>query len=66
MVRTMQTSFGAHMFNVAPDYDSFAATKLDASKAEDRAFVEDEWVGDKEFVNIDGKLMKYQDSKEYK
>lgn len=54
------------VFSVAPDYDSFSATKLDASKPEDRAFVEDAWSNDKDFVEIDGRQRAFQGFKEYK
>ena len=53
------------VFDVAPEYSSFKATKLDPSKPEDRAFVEDEWVGDKDELEIDGKKRTYEDSKTF-
>lgn len=54
------------VFNVANEYyESFKATKLDPSKPEDRAFVEDEWVGDKDELEIDGKKRTYTDSKSF-
>ncbi len=34
-------------FDVAPDFDSYEFTKLDPSKKEDRAFVEDQWEAEK-------------------
>ncbi|EFR03453.1 elongation factor 1 gamma [Nannizzia gypsea CBS 118893] len=41
-------------FDVAPDIDSYTFTKLDASKPEDKAFVEDQWAQDKP-ITVDGK-----------
>ena len=51
---------------VAPDYPSFPSKKLDPSKAEDRAFVEDEWCKDRKDLEIDGKEMPFSTYKEYK
>jgi len=52
-------------FDVAPDYESYEFTKLDAAKAKDKAFVEDQWawdkpviVTDKEYPWADGKVFK--------
>ena len=52
-------------FDVAPDYESYEFSKLDPSKAEDKAFVDDMWawdkpitVGDKKFEWADGKVFK--------
>lgn len=52
-------------FDVAPDWESYKFTQLDASKPEDKAFVEDMWAWDKPvIVNgepreiIDGKVLK--------
>ena len=54
------------VFDVAGEYyESFKPTKLDPSKSEDRAFVEDEWCGDKDALEIDGKQRTYTDSKTY-
>lgn len=41
-------------FDVAPDIDSYTFTKLDASKPEDKAFVEDQWAQDKS-ITVNGK-----------
>ncbi|EGE08518.1 translation elongation factor eEF-1 [Trichophyton equinum CBS 127.97] len=41
-------------FDVAPDIDSYTFTKLDASKPEDKAFVEDQWAQDKP-ITVNGK-----------
>lgn len=49
-------------FDVAPDWESYEFTKLDASKPEDRALVEDLWAWDKP-VEIDGKLREVADGK---
>jgi len=52
-------------FDVAPDAESYAFTKLDPTKAEDRTFVEDMWAWDKPVVeagvtydHADGKVFK--------
>ncbi|KAI9826881.1 MAG: hypothetical protein M1832_005820 [Thelocarpon impressellum] len=52
-------------FDVAPDYESYAFTKLDPAKKEDREFVEDQWawdkpvtVAEKEYPWADGKVFK--------
>lgn len=52
-------------FDVAPDYESYEFTKLDATKAEDREFVNEQWtwekpivVGGKEYPWADGKVFK--------
>jgi elongation factor 1-gamma len=52
-------------FEVAPDYDSYEFTKLDPAKAEDRAFVEDQWAGDKA-VKVNGKEYKVAEGKCFK
>lgn len=52
-------------FDVAPDHESYAFTKLDPSKEEDRAFVEDQWSGDKA-VTVDGKEYTVADGKVFK
>ena len=54
------------VFDVCPDYDSFTATKLDPSKPEDRAFVEDEWCHDKEALEINGEQKIYRGFKDFK
>ena len=46
-------------FNVAPEYESFKTTRLDVSKPDVKAFVEDVWSEDKDIVNIDGKDVTY-------
>ncbi|OJD17561.1 hypothetical protein AJ78_02374 [Emergomyces pasteurianus Ep9510] len=55
----------APAFDVAPDWESYSFTKLDASKPEDRKFVEDQWAQDvsitvdgKEYVWADGRVCK--------
>lgn len=48
-------------FEVAPDWESYEYTKLDASKPEDKALVEDLWAWDKPYEGkeiIDGKVFK--------
>lgn len=52
-------------FDVAPDWESYSFTKLDPSKEEDKAFIEDQWswdkpvvVGDKTYNHSDGKVFK--------
>ncbi|TVY81477.1 Elongation factor 1-gamma [Lachnellula suecica] len=52
-------------FDVAPDYESYEFTKLDASKPEDKEFVNEQWtwekpitVGGKEYPWADGKVFK--------
>lgn len=52
-------------FEVAPDYESYEFTKLDPNKEEDRAFVEDQWSGDKG-VTVDGKEYRLADGKVFK
>lgn len=49
-------------FDVAPDWESYEFTKLDATKPEDRALVEDLWAWDKP-VEVDGKLREVADGK---
>lgn len=55
-------------FNVAPDWESYSATKLDISKPEDKEFVVDQWtwekpvvVNGKEYKHADGKVMNQHD-----
>lgn len=52
-------------FDVAPDYESYEFTKLDASKPADREFVNEQWtwekpitVGGKDYPWADGKVFK--------
>jgi elongation factor 1-gamma len=52
-------------FDVAPDWESYEFTKLDASKPEDKQFVENQWEmekpitkNDKEYPWADGKVFK--------
>lgn len=49
-------------FEVAPDWESYEFTKLDASKDADKALVEDLWAWDKP-VEIDGKTREIADGK---
>lgn len=50
-------------FDVAPDYESYAFTKLDPKK--DREFVEDMWSWDKPIV-VEGKTYEWADGKVFK
>ncbi|VVT51812.1 uncharacterized protein SAPINGB_P003221 [Magnusiomyces paraingens] len=52
----------APAFDVAPDWDSYEYTKLDASKPEDKALVEDLWAWDKPVV-INGEKREIADGK---
>lgn len=52
-------------FDVAPDYESYDFTKLDASKKEDREFVNDQWAWDKPIV-VKGKEYEWADGKVFK
>lgn len=52
-------------FDVAPDYESYEFTKLDPTKEEDKAFVEDQWSGDKD-VKVNDKDYKLADGKVFK
>jgi elongation factor 1-gamma len=52
-------------FDVAPDYESYAVTKLDPKKAEDRAFIESMWSWDKP-ITVDGKEYPHADGKVFK
>ncbi|KAI9837568.1 MAG: hypothetical protein M1819_007219 [Sarea resinae] len=52
-------------FDVAPDYESYSFTKLDASKAEDREFVNDQWSWDKP-ITVGGKTYEWADGKVFK
>lgn len=49
-------------FDVAPDWESYEFTKLDVSKPEDKAFVEDAWAWDKPMV-INGESREIADGK---
>ncbi|KAK2873698.1 hypothetical protein FQN49_002159 [Arthroderma sp. PD_2] len=49
-------------FDVAPDMGSYEFTKLDASKPEDKAFVEDQWAQDKS-ITVDGKEYEWTEGK---
>jgi len=53
------------VFDVAPDYESYTFTKLDPENAEDRAFVESMWKGDKPVVK-NGKEFNYACGKVFK
>ncbi|KIX10612.1 uncharacterized protein Z518_01696 [Rhinocladiella mackenziei CBS 650.93] len=52
-------------FDVAPDYESYEFTKLDPSKPEDKAFVEDQWSWDKP-IEVNGKTYEWADGKVFK
>lgn len=52
-------------FDVAPDWESYEFTKLDASKPEDKAFVEDQWSWDKP-IEVNGKEYPWADGKVFK
>lgn len=52
-------------FDVAPDWESYEFIKLDPSKAEDKAFVEDQWSWDKP-ITVDGKAYEWADGKVFK
>ncbi|KFY21400.1 hypothetical protein V493_07447 [Pseudogymnoascus sp. VKM F-4281 (FW-2241)] len=52
-------------FDVAPDYESYKFTKLDASKPEDREFVNDQWTWEKPLV-VNGKEYPWADGKVFK
>ncbi|KEF61767.1 elongation factor 1-gamma [Exophiala aquamarina CBS 119918] len=52
-------------FDVAPDWESYEFTKLDPSKPEDRAFVEDQWSWDKP-IDVNGKTYEWADGKVFK
>ena len=48
-------------FDVAPDHESYAFTKLDPYKPEDKAFIADQWTWDKDYAGkpwADGKVFK--------
>jgi elongation factor 1-gamma len=52
-------------FDVAPDYESYDFTKLDPTKAEDKAFVDDMWAWDKP-IEANGKTYEWADGKVFK
>ncbi|KAI5803214.1 hypothetical protein EDC01DRAFT_628006 [Geopyxis carbonaria] len=52
-------------FEVAPDYESYSYTKLDASNPEHKEFIEDAWTWDKPLV-VDQKTYEWADGKVYK
>ena len=52
-------------FDVAPDYESYAFTKLDPTKKADREFVDDQWAWDKP-VDVKGKEYPWADGKVFK
>lgn len=52
-------------FDVAPDWESYEFTKLDPSKAEDKAFLEDQWSWDKP-ITVNGKTYEWADGKVFK
>ncbi|KAK0392239.1 hypothetical protein NLU13_1736 [Sarocladium strictum] len=55
----------APVFDVAPDYESYSFTKLDPSKAEDREFVEAQWLWDRP-VTVEGKEYPHAAGKVFK
>ncbi|KAK9388662.1 EF1Bgamma1 [Lipomyces mesembrius] len=55
----------APAFDVAPDWESYEFSKLDASKPEDKEFVEDMWAWDKPVV-VDGVAKEIADGKVFK
>ncbi|KAK2811772.1 hypothetical protein FQN50_001810 [Emmonsiellopsis sp. PD_5] len=52
-------------FDVAPDWESYSFTKLDATKEEDRKFVEDQWAQDVP-ITVDGKEYECADGRVFK
>jgi len=52
-------------FEVAPDYESYEFTKLDASKPEDKEFVNDQWTWEKP-ITVNGKEYPWADGKVFK
>ena len=52
-------------FDVAPDYESYEFKKLDASKAEDKAFLENMWTWE-DGVEVNGKTYPFADGKVFK
>ena len=53
-------------FDVAPDWESFEFTRLDASKAEDRELVDDLWAWDKPIISSTGEALEIADGKVFK
>jgi len=53
------------VFDVAPDYESYDFEKLDPSKPEDRAYVEDLWTDEKP-ITVNGKEYVYATGKVFK
>lgn len=53
-------------FDVAPDWESYEITRLDPTKPEDKAFVEDIWAWDKPVIGKDGKEYEIADGKVFK
>ena len=52
-------------FDVAPDYESYSFSKLDANKPEDKEFLENMWTWEKG-IEIDGKTYEHADGKVFK
>ena len=52
-------------FYVAPDYESYEFSKLDASQPEDKAFVENMWLWE-DGVEVKGKKYEWADGKVFK
>lgn len=52
-------------FDVAPDYESYEFTKLDATKPEDREFVNEQWTWEKPVI-VNGKEYPWADGKVFK
>lgn len=52
-------------FDVAPDYESYAFTKLDAGKKEDREFVDEMWAWEQP-IEVEGKKYEWADGKVFK
>jgi elongation factor 1-gamma len=52
-------------FDVAPDFESYEFTKLDPTKPEDKAYVENQWSWDKP-IEVKGKTYEWADGKVFK
>jgi elongation factor 1-gamma len=52
-------------FDVAPDYESYSFTKLDASKPEDKQFIEEQWVTENG-ITVNGKEYPWAAKKVFK
>ncbi|KAK5090687.1 elongation factor EF-1 gamma subunit [Lithohypha guttulata] len=52
-------------FDVAPDWESYEFTKLDAGKPEDKKFLEDMWAWDQP-IDVNGKTYEWADGKVFK